>query len=182
MDRPPTDPEPLPPRLGRLTLVFLAMVAVGLTVGALVKGDAGPAAAGPAVGRPAPDAEAAGFDGTVWRLSDHLAADGRTLVLNLWASWCPPCREEIPDLSRFAAANPDVSVVGVAVDDTEAAARRFAEEVRPAFLLAFDATGELRRAYPSLGLPVTFVIAPDGTVLHRVDGRLTLDQLASLVG
>ena len=79
------------------------------------------------VGSPAPDFTVELFDGTRFRLSDHLGDDGRPVVLNLWASWCLPCRAEMPELDEAARAHPEVLFLGVAVDDTRRAAEAFAD-------------------------------------------------------
>ena len=148
----------------------MGLVVVGLAVAALV--------------RPpdshAPDFEVALLDGGTFRLSDHLESDGRPLVLNLWASWCLPCRAEMPEIDTFAAAHPEVLVLGVAVDDTITEANRFAGEIGVSYPLAFD-EGAMRRAYPSFGLPATFVIDTEGEIVEAVDGVVTVALLESIV-
>lgn len=168
--------------MGRLTVMFLLVVGAGAAlVTALAPGPA-PAEDGHVlVGRPGPEVVVAGFDGTEWRLSGHLRHGGRPVVLNLWASWCLPCRQEMPELSAFAADHPQVMVVGVAVRDTEAAARAFAKEVRPAYLVGLDATGRVHEQYPTIGMPTTFVLDHTGVVRHVVRGVVTAERLASLV-
>ncbi len=143
---------------------------VGLAVAALVR---------------APDAQAPNFEvdlleGGTFRLSDHLASDRRPVILNLWASWCLPCRAEMPEINTFAAAHPEVLVLGVAVDDTRAEAQEFADEVGVSYPLAFD-EGSMRREYPSFGLPATFVIDTQGRIVESVDGVVTVTLLESMV-
>lgn len=174
---------PLGGTLGRLTLIFLVAVAGGLVAAVVAGGGSTGEAEDPApVDRQAPEAVVTGFDGTTWSLTEHLATDGRPVVLNLWASWCPPCREEIPVISAFADAHPEVLVVGAAVDDRYEDARALAEELAPTYLVGFDTGGELRRGYPSFGLPVTFVIGSDGVVTTRLDGIVTVERLESALG
>ncbi len=101
-------------------------------------------------------------------------------MLNLWASWCVPCREEIPEISAFSQAHPDTKVLGVAVDDTEAAAVAFAREIGPGYEMALgDASFE--EAYPRIGLPVTYIIDSDGVVSEAFNGILDQETLEALV-
>lgn len=181
-----TPPEPAAPlggRIGRLTGLFVALVAIGFVAARLFGGgDPAPATGGPVgVGSSAPEVTAEMFDGSTWRLSEHLAEDGRPLVLNLWASWCVPCREEFPELSAYAAAHPEIAVVGVAVDDTEAAARSFAAEMDPSFPVGIDPENRATRVLPVFGLPVTFIIDPDGTVSRQINGGITRVELEEIL-
>lgn len=175
---PPSPPRPLRPARGKLTLVFVATIAIGLVLGNALGGP--DTRSGPMVGRIAPEVVADLFDGGQFRLSDHLAEDGRPLVLNLWASWCLECREEFPALSRFSRDHPDIAVVGVAVNDGLEDARAFWEETEPAFVVGYDTTKRLRDSYPGFGLPVTFIIDEAGTVTHQLEGGITFDDLEAL--
>lgn len=133
-----------------------------------------------AVGGPAPDFTVTVVDGSVFDLSDHLDTDGRPVVLNLWASWCIPCREEIPEISVFSEENPGIKVIGVAVEDTDQNATAFANEMRPAYELAIgDAAFE--ESYPRLGLPVTYIIDRRGLVTDVFNGILDRETLGQLV-
>jgi cytochrome c biogenesis protein CcmG/thiol:disulfide interchange protein DsbE len=174
----PSAPVPLRPARGRLTLVFIATIAIGLALGNALS--APDTQSGPMVGRIAPEVVADLFDGGQFRLSDHLADDRRPLVLNLWASWCLECREEFPAFSQFSRENPDIAVVGVAVNDQREDAVAFWEETESDFVVGYDATRRLRDSYPGFGLPVTFVIDETGTVIHQLEGGVTIEDLESL--
>lgn len=173
------EPEPLRPARGRLTLVFITVIAIGLLV---LRAVGNPSEGGPGdLGGIAPEVVLHAFDGGRWILSDHLASDGRPVVLNLWASWCIPCRDEIPELSAFAAANPSVAVVGVAVNDTEDEARALADELEPTYLVGMDGTGRLRDRYPSPGMPFTVLIDAQGVIRWSYAGGVTANQLSQAV-
>lgn len=180
-------------RLGRLTAIFLAIVAVGLAVNLATDSDApptDPAAAdfdvanfprGALGGEPAPDVAFPLFDGTTFSMAEHFTTDGRPVVLNFWASWCFPCRTEMPEFSEVASANPDVAFIGVAVDDAESAAGDFAEEIGVSYPLGFDEAGSVASSYPYIGLPTTFLIGADGVVTHQIQGQVTGTVLQAFI-
>jgi thiol-disulfide isomerase/thioredoxin len=111
-------------------------------------------------------------DGT-FSLSEHLANDGRPVFLNLWASWCFPCREEMPAIDAAAASHPEVAFIGVSVQDTTAEATAFAEEIGVLYTLGFDEEGTVDASYTPLVLPASFIISPDGVILERIFGKVT---------
>ncbi len=126
----------------------------------------------------APDFSVRTHDGGAFTLSKHLAEDGRPVILNLWASWCFPCREEMPAIDRFAAANPDVMVVGVSVQDDATAAADFADELGVSYTIGFDEKDEVNVEYRPLGLPATFFISSEGIIVKRIFGGVTEESLA----
>ena len=136
---------------------------------------------GALAGEPAPEMSFPLFDGGVFVLSEHLAEDGRPLVLNLWASWCTPCRREIPEFSAAAEANPGAAFAGAAVDDVWSAARDFAAEIGASYPLGYDENGSVAENYPFIGLPVTYLIAADGTVARQVNGQLNAAALQAFI-
>ncbi len=170
-------PDPLPRRSLLLTGVFVGVVIAGLGIAWLLSDDTAVAS----VGAQAPDFTLELLDGGTFTLENHLDEDGRTLVLNLWASWCLPCRTEIPDISNFASNHPDVAVLGVAVEDARADSEAFAEEMSPSYPLAFG-NKEFRDAYQTVGLPATFIIEPDGTVSSIVNGLVDQQALEEMTG
>jgi cytochrome c biogenesis protein CcmG/thiol:disulfide interchange protein DsbE len=108
-----------------------------------------------------------------------LNTDNRPVVLNLWASWCIPCRTETPDISAFAEANPDVKVIGVAVEDTETASRAFAEEFDPSYDLGLG-DAKFEAAYPNFVLPVTYIIGANGVIEDLLIGIVTQEILEDI--
>ena len=89
-------------------------------------------------------------------------------MLNFWATWCPPCVQETPSLSQFAAtyANKGVVVLGVSVDKDEKAYRNFLQKFNPAFLYARDF--KLHEDYGTFMYPETYIIDSKGKVLHKL--------------
>jgi thiol-disulfide isomerase/thioredoxin len=93
--------------------------------------------------------------------------NGKLLVLNFWASWCPPCVQETPSLSQLASqfASKGVVVLAVSVDHDQKAYNAFLQKFQPAFLTARDLT--LHEKYGTYMYPETYVISPDGKVLQK---------------
>lgn len=169
------EPGPLHASGLRLTGVFVLVLAVGLLIGWIVR--SGPAEVAE-LNQPAPDFTVEMIEGGEFTLSE---TRGQPVVLNLWASWCAPCRAEIPEISAFADSNPDVQVIGVAVRDTEQASRAFAEEMRPSYPLALGTQG-VEDAYPNFGLPATYVIDEEGVVTEIFNGVVDEEILTELLG
>lgn len=128
-------------------------------------------------GEPAVDFSVETFDGTTFTLSEHLAEDGRPVFLNLWASWCAPCRAEMPDIDEAAVRNTGIAFIGVAVKDELAKSRDFADEIGVSYPLGFDATRQVDEAYAPIGLPATYIISSDGRLVERIFGPLTGVQI-----
>ena len=108
---------------------------------------------------------------------------GRPMVINLWASWCAPCREELPALARLSRTAGDrLRVVGVASLDVPANSISFASESRLPFPSLQDRDGDLERGLRRNGLPVTVLVRADGSVAHVYQGApLTDTTLRELV-
>ena len=93
---------------------------------------------------------------------------GKLLVLNFWATWCPPCVQETPSLSRFAEAyaGKGVVVMGVSVDKDEKAYKAFLQRFNPAFLTARDS--KIHEDYGTFMYPETYIIDTKGRVLKKI--------------
>lgn len=111
-------------------------------------------------------------------------APGVPTVLNLWAPWCEPCRDELPLFERlYAEAGDEVGVTGLVEKDTVLSAVTFASETDLRFPSAVDRTGELLSDQGLNGLPVTFFLRADGTIAHRQIGPIaTYEELRALIG
>lgn len=102
-------------------------------------------------------------------------------VVNLWASWCYPCREELPVLQRFADRTAGrVHVVGVVTSDTRTRAAAFAGDAGLTFPMLYDPDGHLLAELPTVGLPKTLFVDANGTVRHLHQAPLDADTLTAL--
>ena len=92
---------------------------------------------------------------------------GKLLVLNFWATWCPPCVEETPSLSQFAQAyaGKGVVVMGISVDKDEKLYRAFLQKFHPGFLTARDR--KIHEDYGTFAYPETYIIDSQGKVLRK---------------
>ncbi|MFT5679443.1 MAG: thiol-disulfide isomerase/thioredoxin [Myxococcota bacterium] len=101
---------------------------------------------------------------------------GQTVVLNFWATWCGPCRMEIPAFSSFADDNPEIPVLGIAVDGTAPELRRASSELGITYpVLIADAATKAR--YGVETLPTTVVVGEDGAVRYAHAGLMLQPQL-----
>ncbi|CAM3196691.1 Thiol-disulfide isomerase/thioredoxin [Stackebrandtia soli] len=110
-------------------------------------------------------------------------AEGRPLLVTLWASWCRPCVAEAPELTEFHRLFGDrIDVLGVDTQDNSKAARYFAEDVGLTFPSLVDERGDVMRSQGLATLPATFLIDGDGdTVARFTDATLTADDLIAAV-
>jgi thiol-disulfide isomerase/thioredoxin len=113
---------------------------------------------------------------------DLARAPGEPTVLNLWGSWCPPCREELPVMQQFAdAAAGQVRVMGVISKDGRPQAESFAADAGVTFPSAFDGDGALMTDLGLHGLPYTYFLDAHGAVVYTQAGPVTsLDDLRAL--
>jgi len=132
----------------------------------------------------APDLEGETLDGGRLALAD---LTGDVVVLNLWASWCGPCRAEAPTLQEVYDEwrGEGVAFVGLNSKDQEAAARAFEENFGITYPSLVDESGELQLAFrdsvPASSIPWTLVIDREGRIAARVLGATTYSQLTGLV-
>jgi thiol-disulfide isomerase/thioredoxin len=98
-------------------------------------------------------------------------------VVNLWATWCAPCRKELPAFQEVSEDRPDVRFIGVDIAEDAAKARDYLDELGVTFEQYLDDRGELTDALGTAALPVTLVIGTDGAVTSRHVGPMTVDDL-----
>lgn len=121
------------------------------------------AASGPApkVGREAPDFRVQGLDGQFYQLSDFR---GRPVWINFWASWCPPCRAENPDIQATYEANQadGLVVLGIAIGEDDGTVRGYAGRTDLTYTIGLDRGTDIAAAYRIVGIPTHFFIDRDG--------------------
>lgn len=149
------------------------LVAAGLALGALPlrAQEPGPKPQPWARGRTVPGLELPGFDGPAWRLAD---ARGQVVLLNFWASWCEPCRAEMPSLELLAERHEKEGLAVVAVNfrETDASIRRYLAQWPITLTIVRDAEGVAARAWGVRIFPTTVVIGRDGRPAFTVTGEV----------
>jgi cytochrome c biogenesis protein CcmG/thiol:disulfide interchange protein DsbE len=171
-----------PGRLAATVAVVACLCLAGCTGGG----------SGGATGGTAP-AEALGSRPLVARDRSQFAADldglrGRVVVLNFWASWCVPCRQEMPALEQasraWAEAGKPVTVIGVDASDFRSEAAKFLTSVGVTYPTVYDQQGlrgGVAASWSVTALPQTWFVARDGSRAGRIAGRLQADDLRSRV-
>jgi len=134
---------------------------------------------GPRKGDVAPDFTLKTFDGRSVSLSDY---GGKPVVLNFWASYCIPCREEFPLFREQLAKHPGKFVVlGVDAKDIESDAKDFAKEQKATWPIVVDTDNDVAKAYGVGAVPQTFFIKPNGKVALRYYAGIPDDKWPSAI-
>jgi peroxiredoxin len=126
-------------------------------------------------GGPPPALELKDLDGRPHRLSDYR---GRVVLINFWATWCAPCRDEMPsiqELKRKLANRPFV-VLAVNLDEPESRIRNFLAQVKVDFTVLLDPDRQVAKAWQARILPASFVIGPDGRIRYSLVGEINWDH------
>lgn len=126
------------------------------------------------------DFELPGLDGQTQRLSDHR---GQWVVVNYWATWCKPCRKEIPDLSEMHDSREDITVLGLAFEDTDPADfEQFLDSYPASYpILLVDVYDPPADLGPPRVLPTTHLIDGDGVMVETWLGPVTSDMITDWI-
>jgi thiol-disulfide isomerase/thioredoxin len=123
-----------------------------------------------------PDLTLTSLDGKSVSLRD---LRGQAVVLNFWATWCPPCREEMPDLDTFhrAGREDDVIVVAINAGESSSLVEEFVDELEPDFQVLLDPDMKAMNAFRVVSLPTSFFIDRQGIIQDRHAGALSLTEV-----
>jgi len=128
--------------------------------------------------KPAPEISGQILDGTQLKLSS-----GKVVVLNVWASWCSPCRAEAPTLQDFSTKNSDIQFVGILTRDNLSAAQAFVNRFKITYPSFVDDSliAKFRGTLPANAIPTTLVIDAKGRVAARISGEATVAILSEVL-
>ena len=186
------DPQPTGLKLTLLIGVGLVVLTLAGVLGASVlfsdrSAGADPQTAGPGLEplvaashqAPLPTTELDGFGGAGPVQPGEY--QGAPLIVNFWATWCEPCKEEMPHFEAFAAEHGEqIPVLGVDVQDAPSNAEEFIEELQITYDLAVDHDGSYFRETQSVHMPTTLFVDADGTIVYRQAGYMDHDELVGL--
>lgn len=163
------------------TGLLLAVTAMAQTP-TLPASPATPAAAPAAPATPAvvPNLKITTLDGKSWDLAAHR---GHWVVVNFWATWCSPCLKEIPDLTALDAKRDDLDVIGLAYEEISPADMQAFLKQHPAGypIAILDVYDPPKDFDTPRGLPMTYLIGPDGQVAQRFLGPVTAQELEQAI-
>lgn len=126
------------------------------------------------VGSIAPDFELKTLTGESVKLSD---LRGKKVLLNFWATWCPPCKAEMPEMQAFyEETKDDVAILAVNLDPNNDVAG-FAKEGGYTFPIVLDQSDEVKNTYGILSIPTTFFLDEKGKITHTFMGKMTIDDM-----
>lgn len=133
---------------------------------------------GPRVGSQTPDFALKGLNGQTVRLSE---LRGKPVMVNFWATWCPPCRQEMPDIEKAYKKYRDEGIVFLGVDQMEDPdiVQKFVKENGYSWVFLLDSEGEASKQFRASALPTTFFIDRQGVIRDMQIGALTAAQLES---
>ena len=125
----------------------------------------------PWTGGATPALELSDLQGAKHRLSDYR---GKVVLVNFWATWCEPCRDEMPSIERLRASLEGRQFVVLAVNlaEPESRIRKFLEAVPVGFPVLLDRDSQTTRAWQAKLLPATYIVGPDGRIRYRHVGEL----------
>ena len=162
--------------VGVLAVVFLGILLwSGLQSN---RGEAGPALI--AFGYPAPNFELETLTGETAVLEDY---QGDVVLINFWATWCPPCKAEMPDINAFYQANQNdgLTVLAVNAQEDKSTVGRFIESNGFVFPVLLDPVGDVARQFQVNSFPTTIILDRDGTIQTIHNGLITAEQLDAVV-
>lgn len=130
------------------------------------------------VGQKAPDFTLNNLTGDEVSLSDYR---GTKVFLNFWASWCPPCREEMPDIQKLHKNYDDIKVLTVNSGENKDKVLNFLMEKNFSFTTLLDKNGNITTDYLVRGLPSTFVIDKDGIIVRKQRGAISYGKMEEMI-
>lgn len=156
-----------------ITLVFVGWKIMAATEKNLV---------GAEIGSTAPDFTLTDINGKSVNLKDVVGENKATLV-NFWATWCPPCRSEIPELNKFYQkyGSQKVALLAVDIQEDPSKVKSFVKGYGMNFPVVIDATGKVANQYRVSGIPTTFILDNKGKVRDMIVGGTTLGVLESKI-
>ena len=130
------------------------------------------------IGKSAPNFTLTDLNGDSTKLSDYR---GEKIFLNFWASWCPPCRAEMPDLQKLHEENfDDFKIIAVNVGENKTTAAEFISENDLGFEVILDNDQEVSREYLVRGIPTSYFLDENGIIINKISGVISYQKMLEL--
>lgn len=132
------------------------------------------------IGNKAPDFELETLDGETEKLSDYI---GERVIVNFWATWCPPCREEIPAFKKLYK-NRDVEILAIDLEETEESmddVEAFVDEFEMAFPVLRDKDSDVATTYQVMAYPTSYMVDSEGYIQFKAMGAMEYEQMEKRV-
>ncbi len=152
---------------------WVGVIVTGLALGAGALVAFGPKIEGVEIGRRAPDYKTVRL-GTEDSVSIHALTDGQVTLVNIWATWCIPCRAEMPAMEKlYQTLGPKgLRIVAVSIDDgSPKDVEAFIKELGLTFEILHDKSGDIQRVYQTTGVPESFLLDKKGVIVKKVIGE-----------
>ncbi|MCM3610575.1 redoxin domain-containing protein [Planococcus sp. MERTA32b] len=143
-----------------------------------------PTEEGLAKGKAAPDFELSTLDGEAVQLSDY---KGKKVILNFWATWCPPCRAEMPDMQKYydeQAEGENVEILAVNLTTEDKGMDKidaFVDEFSLTFPIPMDTEGDIGDLYQAASIPTTYMIDTEGRVQQKIVGPMNEEMMEEFI-
>jgi len=136
----------------------------------------------PQEGQPAPDFELVTLEGETVKLSDY---KGKKVILNFWATWCPPCKAEMPHMQEFYEKNKEQGIEILAVnltnlDNGKTDIKKFVEDYELTFTIPLDEEGVVGMQYQSFTIPTSYIIDTSGVISKKIVGPMNEEMMSTL--
>lgn len=133
-------------------------------------------------GKAAPDFELTNLEGESVKLSDY---QGKKVIINLWATWCPPCQAEMPHMQNFYEKNKDNGIEILAVnltsmDNGQATIKQFVDDFGLTFPIPLDEDGDIGRQYQAVSIPTSYMIDTKGVISKKIVGPMDEAMMENL--
>ena len=134
-------------------------------------------------GEQAPDFELTTLDGEPIRLSE---LQGKKVILNFWATWCPPCKAEMPHMQNFyedyaESENVEIVAVNLTSGDREASVEEFVKDYGLTFPIPMDVEGEVGQKFQAVTIPTSYIIDTNGLIQHKIVGPMDETMIQDFV-
>lgn len=164
-----------------IALVIILFAIIGAWYTGLLNQEAKPKLAGEdgvRVGKALPEFSLNNLEGQ----NVSVGGPGKITVINFWATWCPPCREEMPELERFFEKNQQkIQFYAINLQESQGKVQDFMYENKYTMPVLLDANGIVAKQFQIAAIPTTIIVDKNGLIKHRQSGPMTMNELEGII-